>query len=38
MDRNGQDLADRIGRQISAVFIVLLIGAFAYGYLWPFFG
>jgi len=38
MDRNGQDLADRIGSQISAVFIVLLFAAFAYGYLWPFFG
>jgi hypothetical protein len=27
--------AERIGKMASAIFLILLIGLFAYGYLWP---
>lgn len=31
------DGADRVGRAISSVFVVLLAALFAYGFVWPIF-
>ena len=33
--RNNNDAAERIGRRIADVFIVLLGLLFAYGFVWP---
>ena len=38
MQKGEQDFAERVGKQVSAVFVVLLFAFFAYAYLRPFFG
>ncbi len=35
-DETAQDRADRVGKRIATIVIVLLIALFAYGYLGPF--
>jgi hypothetical protein len=36
MDENQDDIADRIGKAIATVFVILLLAMFAYGYLAPY--